>query len=521
MSETTDITKTLIIGGGIGGLFTGAFLARNGHKITVLEKNPVCGGGLQCFRRNGKIFETGMHILGGFNHGGSLDRICRYLGIREELDIAEVDADCIDSITVGTTGCTYRLASGREAFTASLISYFPGQEQEIKAYIEALYRLSREVPLFNMLPSEGTFTAHSEEFAMSADKFIEKYITDPELRLLLAYFNPLYGGIPGETPAYVNALISVLYINGSSRFRGGSQQLADALTRVIETHGGQVLTGVKAERIEVDENRLATAVIASNGQKYTADWFVSSVHPRQTASLVPKGAFSKAFVNRLDEIDLSVSAFTLFIDLKPDIVEYINHTCYYIDRIEDIWARSQADSPRWPVGMMYMTPPDPKQGRYASRLLVHCIMDWREVSQWSDTTHATRPAEYKEWKVSRTEAVLSRLEEAMPGIRDAINHLTAASPLTIRDYFLTPEGALFGYRKNCDKLMLSQIPVFTKVRNLLLAGQNINLHGICGTPLTSIITAEGILGRNTIINAINENFEKCPLPPATADPDNQ
>ena len=52
-------------------------------------------------------------------------------------------------------------------------------------------------------------------------------------------------------------------------------------------------------------------------------------------------------------------------------------------------------------------------------------------------------------------------------------------------------------------MMLSQLPVYTKVRNLLLTGQNINLHGICGVPLTAINTAEAILGTNHIIREIN------------------
>ena len=49
-----DKTDCIIIGGGIGGLFSGAFLARNGKKVTVLEKNAIIGGGLQCFHRKGK-----------------------------------------------------------------------------------------------------------------------------------------------------------------------------------------------------------------------------------------------------------------------------------------------------------------------------------------------------------------------------------------------------------------------------------------------------------------------------------
>ena len=36
----------VIIGGGLGGLFTGGVLAKEGFKVTVLEKNVTAGGGL-------------------------------------------------------------------------------------------------------------------------------------------------------------------------------------------------------------------------------------------------------------------------------------------------------------------------------------------------------------------------------------------------------------------------------------------------------------------------------------------
>ena len=73
--------KVLIIGGGLGGLFTGALLAKEGCRVEVLEKNSIVGGGLQCFMRHGELFETGMHILGGFDEGGTLYKICSHLGI--------------------------------------------------------------------------------------------------------------------------------------------------------------------------------------------------------------------------------------------------------------------------------------------------------------------------------------------------------------------------------------------------------------------------------------------------------
>ena len=57
--------NVIIIGGGFGGLVTGALLAKEGVSVTVFEKNIIPGGGLQCFQRRGYNFETGMHILGG------------------------------------------------------------------------------------------------------------------------------------------------------------------------------------------------------------------------------------------------------------------------------------------------------------------------------------------------------------------------------------------------------------------------------------------------------------------------
>ena len=44
----------IIIGSGLGGLTTGVFLAKNGYKVTILEKEPTIGGCLQCFTRKGK-----------------------------------------------------------------------------------------------------------------------------------------------------------------------------------------------------------------------------------------------------------------------------------------------------------------------------------------------------------------------------------------------------------------------------------------------------------------------------------
>ena len=86
----------VIIGGGIGGLVTGALLAKEGYQVTVLEKNAIIGGGLQTFKRHGVSFPTGMHIFGGFQEGGNLRKIFEYLGVMDEISLRPTEKEASD-----------------------------------------------------------------------------------------------------------------------------------------------------------------------------------------------------------------------------------------------------------------------------------------------------------------------------------------------------------------------------------------------------------------------------------------
>lgn len=497
--------SAVIIGGGIGGLFTGAFLSKEGFRVTVLEKNAIIGGGLQCFKRGNKIYETGMHVLGGFEPGQSLYKICSFLGIIDRLNIHHIPEECMDQVTYGS-GDVYEIPSGRKNFEKYFASLFPEEKEGITSYLDEIYSITEEVPLFYLNESGDGMMMHSDNFIEAADHLIARHVKNPKLREILAYFNPLYGGVAGHTPAYVHALINVLYINGASRFAGGSQQLAEALKDVIEEGGGEVFPAHEVKAFEV-ENREIKSVITGNGKRFSGDWYISAVHPVEMLKMMPEGTFLKGYTKRLNEIPNSNSAFTLFIDLKEHTLPYIDHTCYFMEDYGAIWTQSDYNGEDWPLGFMYMTPPDEETSEFASRLLVHCIMNYDQVREWEDSKVGHRPKEYNEWKDTMVSKILSKLERIFPGFKDMVNNVYAASPLTIRDYYHTKEGAIFGYRKDCENMMLSQLPIFTKVKNLLLSGQNINLHGICGVPLTAISTAEAILGNNKVVRDINNVYE--------------
>lgn len=495
------MNTAIIIGGGLGGLFTGAILAKEGMQVTVLEKNATAGGGLQTFRRFGENFDTGMHVIGGMQPGGNIRRICQYLGIADKVDLVDVDNDCTDCLYFAEDKTTYRIRKGKEGFVESLAEHFPEERDNLQAYVNAVFDITDNVDLFNLRPSTDLLKIYTEDFTMAADAFVAKYIKNNKLRSVVSYMNPLYGGRHDETPAFVHAIITALYIKGASRFVGGSDKFANLLVSVIEKAGGKVITGDGVEWIEVSDRKVEY-VRTHKGEEYKGDCYISAIHPCTLLKLMPEKAFPKAYRTRLESIPNSYSAFSIYIKLKPNTFPYINSSEYYMTRYEKIWSFGDRNT-EWPLGFLFMTPPESNQGKYASKVLITAPMLFDEVKQWEDTTVGHRGKEYETWKEEKTRQLLEKVEEMHPGFTACVDKVNASSPLTIRDFYGVKEGALSGYSKDCHNLVLSQVPVVTKISNLYLTGQNINLHGFCGVPLTAINTAEAILGRNYILNKIN------------------
>ena len=492
--------EILIIGAGLGGLFCGALLAKEGHKVTVLEKNGRIGGGLQTFFREGEMYETGMHVAGGFHDGGVLNRICRYLGILDKLDLHHTDL--MASITYLSQKRTYDIPSGRRQFADYLKNEFPDSKDSIERYIEALFRLSEEENLFYMKSGQNGFFEHSDEFFMPADKFIASYIDNPELRSLLAFVNPLYAGVAGHSPAYLHAMISVLFIEQPCRFSKGSSQLADALSGVIEAGGGKVIPGCEVVRTVI-RDRKVECLIDSRGDEYRADVYISDIHPCTLLDTIDGKAFTPFYCERLRGIPVTVSAFKVFVRLKPGSMPYSGHPISVTDSVDNVWKMSEYDPAEWPHGVNCFMTAD-ADGKYASHVSLMSLMDWNEVREWENTRTGHRGAGYEEWKRGRAERMLDMAEKVLPGLKENMISFFAASPLTFRDWLGTKEGSIYGYFKDSENLIFSQLPIRTKVENLFLTGQNVNMHGIGGVPMTAIETVETLLGSDSVVRKIKQ-----------------
>ena len=129
-----------------------------------------------------------------------------------------------------------------------------------------------------------------------------------------------------------------------------------------------------------------------------------------------------------------------------------------------------------------------------------------EVRQWENTDIEKRGDDYKAFKAQKAEELLDLVEKKFPDIRNHIKSYYTSTPLTYRDYTGTVDGSLYGFMKDSNEPANSYIPPRTKLPNLFLTGQNINLHGILGVTIGAMLTCGELTGINYLIKKINDAY---------------
>ena len=120
-------------------------------------------------------------------------------------------------------------------------------------------------------------------------------------------------------------------------------------------------------------------------------------------------------------------------------------------------------------------------------------MPWTWCQPWKDTTIGHRGEDYLSMKERMANECIKLAERVIPGLSEMIAEQYTSTPLTYRDYTLTPEGSAYGVRKDCRSVMLTMLSPQTPIPNLLLTGQNLMLHGLEGVAMTAMNTTNIIL----------------------------
>lgn len=487
--------KAIIIGSGLGGLESAFILAKHGYEVTVLEQDKHIGGCLQTFRREGLLFDTGFHYLGGLDEGQSLHPLFKYFGLLG-LPWKRLDEDCFDeSIFVNDCGCeSFPFANGHEKFVKALSCRFPSEEEGLKRFAVTLEGIG-----------DNIFKAFSgreigELFSKSAYGFLCENIHDERLRKVLSGTSLKMELQRDTLPLYIFAQINNSFIQSAWRLRGGGSQIAERLASEIVGMGGRVLNRTKVLRI-CDIDGTASGVEAeSEGEKLMleADVIVSDAHPAVTMSMLGESkSVRNIYRNRIYRLPNTYGLFTANIALKRESLKYINRNLYISRSDADLWA---PDSTKTESVLVHFYVPD--EGEYATHLDLISPMAWEMVSEYAIAPIGHRGEEYEALKQRKAEECIALAEQRIPGLRDAIAKVWTSSPLTYLSYTGSPFGSAYGIRKDFNNQMLTVMSPRTPLRNLFMTGQSLNLHGMLGVSMTSVMTCACVPGLEGIASEV-------------------
>jgi len=497
----TEKFDTVIIGSGLGGLLCANILGKLGRRVCVLEKNKQFGGNLQTFSREKQIFDTGVHYIGGLEKGQNLHQIFAYTGVMEKLQLEKMD-DCFDRVIIGNGQKTYALCQGYDHFIQALARDFPAEEQNIIAYCEKIKEVCRSFPLYNLTlhSSHNSYKGHTE----SAQEMIASFTTNKTLRAVLAGNNLLYAG-NASTPFHVHALVTNSYIESSWKCVGGGSQIAKILVANIRKYGGEILRNCPVTRIIEKDGTIAFVETEDGGRVY-ADNFISNIHPAETLTITSSALLKDIYKQRINNLTPTISSFSVHMVLEKKKIKYEKCNYYYHEDAE-IWHLGACSPGQWPLGYGLYYSEDKNHPGYAATVSILTTMPFEEVKPWAHTYNRTgkesfRGAEYEAFKNAKARQLLELVSKHFPQLISHTQSVYCSTPLTNRDYIGDATGSMYGIQKDYKDPLKTMISPRTKIPNLFLTGQNLNLHGILGTSLSAVLTCVMLTGNEKIVEEI-------------------
>ena len=494
----------VIIGSGMGGLVCADILGREGYKVCVLEKNKQIGGCLQTYVRDKVIFDSGVHYLGGLGKGQNLYQVFKYLGIIDKLKLQKLEEDVFDKIIIENDDKEYVFAQGYENFIQHLLKDFPAEEKGLRMYCDKIKEVCSKFPLYN-LRTGGNINEKNSVLEIDTRAFIESVTTDKKLQTVLAGNNMLYVLQSDKTPFYVHAMVLNSYIESSWKCIDGGSVIGKLIARNIRAQGGVIHRNAEVTKIIVEDGKV-NAVELKDGSHVFGKSFISNMHPVRTLELTETSLIKNAYKHRIKSLENSIGGFVVNIVFKKESFKYIKHN-YYYHKKGHVWTLVDYTEANWPLCYAIFFSASSRSSEYAESMTILTYMKYEEVKQWGDTVNTVseeveRGEAYEAFKKHKAALLIDLVEEKFPGLKDCIKSYYTATPLSYRDYIGNDDGSMYGIVKDYRNPLKTFISPRTKLPNLYLTGQNLNLHGILGTTMSGLVTCTAFLGNEDIIEKI-------------------
>ena len=464
----------IIIGAGLAGLSAGCYGQMNGYRTRIFEMDTRPGGLCTSWKRKEYIIDGCIHWLEGSRTGG-LHRVYQELGAVQ--DRRMVDSEEFVRVE-GSGGKTLVAYADIDRFEQHMKELSPVDAGVIEEFCNAArvltrYELVQEKPMELM----GLLDLLKMIKLMPMMRIMRKYgkisIQDYALRFSDSFLREAFPLIFGDMPDFPMFALLMTWVDLHKRNAGipigGSLEFSKAIERRYLDLGGEVHYKSRVDRILVDDDR-AVGVHLADGSEHRADMVISAADGRTTIFDMLEGRhINDKIRGYYNEWPLYRGYFQISLGVARDISSEPHSIIVPFDKPIKV-----GDATRDWVHLRHCCydptmAPSGKSVITASFIFLNYEY-WREL-------HEDR-ARYKAEKQGVADAVIDQLEKRFPGIKDDIEVVDVATPVTYERYTGNWQGSHMGWgyttRTMGSKPMSRTLP---GLANFYMAGQWVFMGG--------------------------------------------
>jgi len=533
-----EIFDAIIVGGGIAGMTSAAYIAKHGAKVLLLEKNEKCGGLINSFWRDGFLFDGGVRAL---ESAGIILPMLRELGIEIERVKSPVSVGIEDSVIRVTS------KESLKEYSDLLKKMYPGSEDEIERVVSFIKRIMKDMeilygvdnPLFMDFKNNKSYFVkvylpwlfkflftlrRIGKFQMPVEEFLEKIVQNRSLRDIIDqhFFK--------NTPTFF--AMSYFYLYQDYFYpKGGVGTMAERVREKIIHFGGEVETGREVTEIHAGKK----VIVDSNGRSYKYRKLVWAADLKKLYSILKTDGLPEVEVETINTFRSEISKkhgtdsiFSVFIaiDEPPEKFEAISSEHFFytpskkglgethrsemksmlenwsVNSKEEVmsWLDRFCELSTYEISIPVLKGQKPSPLKESTGVIVSTLFEYEIVKK------AYESGWYGELKEELEKRIIKVLSDSVyPILKDGILFSFSSSPLSIESYAGSSEGSIVGWSFEepipvVASMMKINSSVKTKIPDVLQAGQW--AYSPSGVPI-SILT--GKLAADSVIKTMKND----------------
>ena len=433
--------KIIVIGSGIGGITTAAYLAREGHQVRIFEKNSYPGGRSGTYVKDGHRFDIGATFL---MMPGIYEEAFTRLGtdMWKELNLHRMDP--VYNVKFPNDK-EIQFTSDLARMQSQLEHIEPGSYGRFLKLMNTGYRIyERAMPLINrnyfslLDPSliKYPFLLYRYKGFHNHYRLVSRYFKSGELRAFFTFQNLYMGQNPFGASGMYLFLPFMELADGVYFPEGGMHRVAERILEIAGEHGAQLQLDAPVAGIQTEKNRVR-GIVLEDGSFHEGDAVVSNADvPFVYKHLLPESRKAAS----LQKLNYSCSAVVFHWGMKKAYPGMTQHTVYVADRHRESCRTIFRDHDFAEAPSIYVHSPvrsDPSAapaGQDSITAIIH-----------TGNLSGGKPFEWEKVKQIARDSIINRFEkEGLTDFRSNIKFELAFTPDMWESVFNLTHGGTFG-----------------------------------------------------------------------------